>query len=383
MEETGVEGMTAKRHVLLCVTGLTPQVVTETLYAMHRAGEAMPAEIHLITTANGRNRAVRDLLAEKDGKLFQFLKEFALEQSVFCSERTIHVIRGRYDEELTDIRTPQENECAADCIMKLVRELTSDEEVRLTVSIAGGRKSMGFLAGYALSLYGRRYDRLCHVLTSEPFENNRDFFYPSRLQPHVFAADGRMLDTADASIALADIPFIRMRSVLTQTIADDNRSFSELVSQAQNEVAPIERLVLDPETRVAVCGSSSIELTPTQFIVYAWFASLRVKNALPAMPGKDVGFTDFLSFARSIMPLGSSTYQKVETAVRSDEDLIQYVREKRSQINAKLSKALGVKLSAPYLISSNRRRLNIKYSLGIAPTDISSEDAVLSVILGR
>jgi CRISPR-associated protein (TIGR02584 family) len=35
------------------------------------------------------------------------------------------------------------------------------------MSIAGGRKTMGFYAGYALSLYGRAQDRMSHVLVEE------------------------------------------------------------------------------------------------------------------------------------------------------------------------------------------------------------------------
>ncbi|MBP6582128.1 MAG: hypothetical protein KA204_01445, partial [Chromatiaceae bacterium] len=43
------------RRILLAVTGLTPQVVTETLYAlaMERQPPFIPTEIHLLTTAEG------------------------------------------------------------------------------------------------------------------------------------------------------------------------------------------------------------------------------------------------------------------------------------------------------------------------------------------
>jgi CRISPR-associated protein (TIGR02584 family) len=48
----------------------------------------------------------------------------------------------------------------------------------LHVSIAGGRKSMGFFAGYAFSLFGRTQDRLSHVLVNDPFESFPDFYFP-------------------------------------------------------------------------------------------------------------------------------------------------------------------------------------------------------------
>ena len=58
------------------------------------------------------------------------------------------------------------------CITNLIRAFTADPESALHVSIAGGRKTMGFFLGYALSLYGRAQDKLSHVLVSPPFESS-------------------------------------------------------------------------------------------------------------------------------------------------------------------------------------------------------------------
>lgn len=38
---------------------------------------------------------------------------------------------------------------------------------------------MGFYAGYALSLYGRKQDRMSHVLVEDKYEQAVNFFYPS------------------------------------------------------------------------------------------------------------------------------------------------------------------------------------------------------------
>jgi CRISPR-associated protein (TIGR02584 family) len=41
-----------QRRVLVCVTGLSPQVVTETVYALaHQAEPWIPTEVHVLTTA--------------------------------------------------------------------------------------------------------------------------------------------------------------------------------------------------------------------------------------------------------------------------------------------------------------------------------------------
>ncbi|HOE41084.1 MAG TPA: hypothetical protein PLB25_05580 [Rhodoferax sp.] len=48
------------RRLLLAVSGLTPQIVTETLYALAADEFApfVPTEVHLITSAEGARRAV-------------------------------------------------------------------------------------------------------------------------------------------------------------------------------------------------------------------------------------------------------------------------------------------------------------------------------------
>jgi len=63
--------MTYPRRILLAVTGLSPQVVTETIYALGVAAEPgvapfVPTEIHLITTESGAKLA-RTALLHPDG----------------------------------------------------------------------------------------------------------------------------------------------------------------------------------------------------------------------------------------------------------------------------------------------------------------------------
>jgi CRISPR-associated protein (TIGR02584 family) len=76
------------------------------------------------------------------------------------------VIIGPDENPLEDIVTEADNVAVADFITEKVRAVTADPEASLHVSIAGGRKTMGFYLGYALSLFGRPQDRLSHVLVS-------------------------------------------------------------------------------------------------------------------------------------------------------------------------------------------------------------------------
>ncbi len=355
------------RRILLCVTGLTPQVVTETLYALYQEHKPMPTEIHLITTANGRNRAERDLLAPIDGKFLQFCDEFNLNGQIDFPAKNIHVIRGRYNEELPDIRTPQENECAADFIMQRVKAFCADDSAQLSVSIAGGRKSMGFLAGYALSIFGRPQDNLTHVLTSEPFENNRDFFYPSAKANPIFSSDGSPLNPLEAKISLADIPLIKLRSGLTTNLLECDGSFSKTVQLAQQEVAPPIHLSFDIEKRQVNCGGQTVQLTPAEFVIFYWFASLRKDNLLPCLPGVSIDFPHCFDCAKKIMGPYSTTCEKLEQANKFDGDFKQYFQEKRTKINKKLRSNLRRDQFQIYKITSNGKKYNVQYTLNIPP----------------
>lgn len=369
------EVLNYSRRVLLCVTGLTPQVVTETLYALfHNAPNELPTEIHLITTANGRNRARRDLLDPIDGKFHQFCKEFNIVNKIDFQAKNIHVIRGRYDEELPDIRTPQENECAADLIMKIVRDFCVDSQLQLHVSIAGGRKSMGFLVGYALSIYGREQDKLSHVLTSEPFENNKDFFYPSKLANPIYAQDGSALDPMQAQVALAEIPLVKLRTGLTQEFLNSNVSYSETIALAQKYIAPTVSLRFDTKVNtVYLDGDKAMKLPNTLFAVYFWFARLQKANALPYTPLKESDVEDFLTLVRKLYGKDSNTVEKLEKAFKKDplENFKTYIGEKRTRINTRVMTKVGVDRASHYRITSNNKRnRELKYTLNIAAEQI-------------
>jgi CRISPR-associated protein (TIGR02584 family) len=58
------------RRILVAVTGLSPQIVTETLYALAVAPTTnafIPTEMHLITTRSGAEKARLALLSEEPG----------------------------------------------------------------------------------------------------------------------------------------------------------------------------------------------------------------------------------------------------------------------------------------------------------------------------
>lgn len=164
------------RRVLLAVTGLSPQIVTETLYglAVTRQPAFIPTEVRLITTSAGAESAERSLLGADPGWFTRLCTDHALPPIAF-SLAHIQIIRDAAGQPLADIRDPADNARVADQITETIRALTADPDCALHVSIAGGRKTMGYYAGYALSLFGRAQDRLSHVLVATPTSQTASF----------------------------------------------------------------------------------------------------------------------------------------------------------------------------------------------------------------
>lgn len=178
-EETEQDAVS--RQILLVVTGLTPQVVTETIYALWRTDPTLvPAEVHLITTQRGAEHARLNLLSPSINWIGRLRCDYQLPPIDFNAGH-IHVIPGPDGTALEDIRTPEDNVRAADFITNLVRQLTAADENALHVSIAGGRKSMGYFVGYALSLFGRPQDRCRMCWSRHPSRTTATFTIPPRL----------------------------------------------------------------------------------------------------------------------------------------------------------------------------------------------------------
>jgi hypothetical protein len=188
---------------------------------------------------------------------------------------------------MDDIRSVADNQAAADFITSRVREFTADPDCALHVSIAGGRKTMGFYLGYALSLYGRPQDRLSHVLVSEPFENSMEFFYPTPYSRVLQTRGGQLADTAMAEVTLAEIPFVSLRHGLPQALLSGHASFSETVTAAQAALAP-PQLTIDLASRRILAGGKIIRMPPAELALLAVFARHALNGGEPlAAPTKD------------------------------------------------------------------------------------------------
>jgi CRISPR-associated protein (TIGR02584 family) len=307
---------------------MSPAIVTETLYALvtqPQDAPFVPDEIHVITTVDGKEKIVRELLSAGSGMFHRFMREHLPDlpaTAVRFDESTVHVISqaaqaGKAGKALSDITTDDDNRAAADTIYSVLRKLKSVPNTRLHASVAGGRKSMSFYMGHAFSLVAEAGDRLSHVLVNEPFENPAlKFYFPPR-QGQTFSwqeRDGteRSAHSDQAVVRLAELSVLRLGGLLAEGLppkALKNFDFAVQLAQAAIQAPPVRVVWEKEEGRLEILGEV-IKLQPQQFLVFALYAMAckhqtelphgaafiledLPSSVLPKMPSGEVGATTF------------------------------------------------------------------------------------------
>jgi CRISPR-associated protein (TIGR02584 family) len=366
------------KKILLAVTGMSPQIVTETLYglAVQSAERFIPTEIHLVTTLSGAREAKLQLLHRETGKFWQLCADYGLPEIRF-DEADIHIIEDTQGNPLDDIKTPVQNEAAADFIANIVNRLSRDDETALHVSIAGGRKTMGYYLGYALSLYGRAQDRLSHVLVTDKYESLRDFFYPTPDSRVIYDRDNRALDAKDAEVMLAEIPFVRMRGGIPQRLLEGTAGFAESVRFARSlETEP--SLHIDEGTRKVFAHGVEIALSDVNYAFYLWMLRRSADGEPIRRPVEDNKeyAEDFLRAYERAMSNANR-----ETPSAKDDDRTraglkngmsaQWLSDRVTAVKKSFETALGKHASKPYVVQSAGGNNNRRYFLSLADEQIT------------
>jgi len=270
--------------VLFAVTGMSPAIITETVWALaHESPATIPDRIIVVTTRAGRDAIQRELF---DSGIWDRLRDALAAKKIAVTGKlrfgtTADDIRvfTRADAhnrsvELDDIRTPADNEAAADFLLDALRPFTENPDVRLVGSLAGGRKTMGALLYACLSLIGRETDRLTHVLVNEPFDDPRrqpKFYFPT-------PRDGA------AKIELADVPFVPLRQLFPRELGRLPGRFTHLVQQYRKTVgqlaAPPRVQLADDQPIVRVDGVP-VRLPATAYALLSFLVDLARRGEPP------------------------------------------------------------------------------------------------------
>jgi CRISPR-associated protein (TIGR02584 family) len=385
--------------VLLSVVGMSPAILTETVWALaHEPEPVLPSKIIVLTTSTGRAvvqnslfapkpalgnitpwDALRNVLASKGHDLTHRLRfgETGQDIRVF----TTHDPATGRTHELPDIRSPEDNRAAADFLLEQVRSLVENPDIHLIASLAGGRKTMGALLYACMTLIGRETDRLTHVLVSEPFDTLRDFWFPGQPGDPLAAPSGKSKhDAATARLELADVPFVPLRNLFQRDLGRPVGHFQALMDhcreQVRQRVGENLRLTLETARPEIEVNGTRLRLSAREHLLLLFLAT-RAQREEPAFAAYCEALDPLDAFRNEQRALARSDYGpgdwRLSDSLAKELDE-QDLRKALSSLRDKLSKAAGAAyLLRPCLPEKGRFSLAIPDSLihikgpGLAP----------------
>ncbi|WFE68500.1 CRISPR-associated ring nuclease Csm6 [Thiomicrospira sp. R3] len=360
------------KRILYAVIGLSPQILTETLYALTTCNDAfIPTEIHLLTTVRGAKHCKLALFNENGGWFHRFCKDYKIKGIEF-NENHIHILINEHQQPIEDIRTPAENNAVANQITEHIRQFTADANTALHVSIAGGRKTMGFYAGYALSMFGREQDRLSHVLVEPQFEGHPNFFYPTPYSSIIRSRDQQdIMDVKNAKVDLAYLPIVRLRYALDRHLIDDSQEFQTLVEQLQQTFVTSD-VVINMATRSLEIGTKKIQLSPVNFVFYCWMVDRLINHQpgiqIPTDDYPDLVYRDeFLNIKNQVI----DPMRDMDRTLAAIKDGMtkSFISQRKNGIRQALKKALGLNADRYDIKHTKVNRVSL-HGLTIEPENI-------------
>ena len=264
-----------KKHVLIVMVGISPAVITETVYALCKEKADPPDEVIVYTTSTGKNKIAQELFNPKNNVWTEMLSELGQTGKIkfgIPSIKEILIAKDGITEVCNDITSDDENKAMADFLLQEIRGYTDNPGVKISFSIAGGRKSMSAMGALVMSLVGRHCDKLYHILVEEGFENPRlepPFFYPK---------DGDMYPeknkrSCDVKLSLMEIPVVLCRYWFHDRYKDitDYTDLVNTINRAQIEIK------LDFKDHSIVYFDQKIKTNYLEFLLYRFFVE-RYKN---------------------------------------------------------------------------------------------------------
>jgi len=245
-----------QQKTAIFVIGHSPAIVTETLAACSLRDHLVINRLILITTHSGAEILQR-----------RFFDEDAWQQFIDCYPQfastpfSHHSIICCADHDISNVT---DNRAMAEAIFDQVRQVTADDQPPVIASLAGGYKTMSYYMGFAMSLFGREFDRLTHVHAPREWDNATFPIVPPPDECH--------------KINLIDIPFIRLRAHLKPAII--GADIETLIRSAQTtiDLSALPPLTLRIIPRTIDYLDQTIALSEREFTFVQFFAQQKTRH---------------------------------------------------------------------------------------------------------
>jgi CRISPR-associated protein (TIGR02584 family) len=287
------------KHVFLASLGGSPQVVTETLWALmhpdrmidqsHRTRQPIvPSIVHLVATSFFNERMFACIEA-RNTAIKERITMLFLQHDKPAPEVVIDELKDGQSK-LKDIRTQRENIVYANHITRVVMNYAQRGDTVIHMSLAGGRKSMSSYDHSAMMFFGRVDDELSHVLVEpEILERTSDFWWPDQTERIVQGPNGVQVPTSSdlARVDLVNVPFVRLKVRLPKGVPPEAIDHERLVEFVEFE-RRADPIIVSWNDKLISVGGQSIPLEPLHFMFFCVLALARV-NKWPGAGPPDEG----------------------------------------------------------------------------------------------
>ncbi len=353
-----------RTHVLISLCGMSPAVITETVFALTESGDP-PEQVIVITTSAGAV-GLREKLWNS-GVWTALMRRLPYKIDFSLNQKHLRLLPDG-DRDAADVVHSPTVENAASFILDVLRQYTENPDTRITFSIAGGRKTMSALGALCMSLLGRHDDRLCHILVNPPFDDpmlNPVFYFPQPGRIHT-DRNGNVYDSGTAELTLSDLPFVQCRYLLANELGrlpGDYVRMVELANRTVTRLKPSEKLELVPAQLTVRIGNGAFRLQFRQFLLYWMLAERRSRGLDHLYHRKDL-YEEFVGFVEHVQKKVPQRYWYSCSALQENDKIREDTLNKRVSDLAAVLKKRNVPES---FLPTRGRGI---YGLGLEPGQI-------------
>ncbi len=287
------------KNILVCVAGITPQVITEAYYYLVSMKKVKIDELFVLTTKKHKDLMVFNI-PNKINEVNNLLKITDFEfnsENILCANEEVGY-PGNLDN--------QESYTTTDLIFDFFASHTN-ENTKLFCCLSGGRKTMSVDMAMAFSMYAREHDELFHIFPKSDYYPSERYYPKNEIE--------------EQNLIYLEKPIYRLRDKLPFIAESQGESFRELIVKTQetlDDTVVLDNLIIDTDNRTIKIGKKSLMMQPLTFSVYLFFA--KSKNG--AYGGKNFTKTNSASLWKIYQRVSASQGQVKRFKIKSMQNEI-------------------------------------------------------------